>query len=258
LDVAPKTVLKQFEGGLNDKIQSFFQSKALGHTSKNIITISHYSAGQITEHFKIKNKKPTVIHCGVSDVFKPDTSTAAKKDFILFVGGFDRRKNLERLLQAYKILIKNKVKEKLILAGSGGANKKLYYDIEDLVKTTGMKEHVEIIKDPTETQLVELYNNAKLLVLPSLIEGFGLPVLEAMACGCPAACSNAASLPEVGGEAALYFDPYDVKEMAAVMGKILNDDGLRRELTAKGFARVKKFSWDEAGQKVYNIIKTAK
>jgi glycosyltransferase involved in cell wall biosynthesis len=258
LDVAQGTVLKDYKTRVSDRIQSFMQRKVISFTCESLITISDYSAGQITEHFKLKNKKPTVIHCGVSEIFKPSTNTAVKKDYILFVGGFDRRKNLERLLQAYKIIKHNKASEKLILAGSGGANKRLYYDIEELVKDAGLTEYVEIIKDPAETKLVELYNNAKLLVMPSLIEGFGLPVLEAMACGCPVACSNAASLPEVGGDAALYFDPYDVNEMAAVMNKMLNDDRLRKELTAQGLARAKKFSWDVAGRQVYAVIKNIK
>jgi glycosyltransferase involved in cell wall biosynthesis len=258
LDVAQGTVLKDYKTRVSDRIQSFMQRKVISFTCESLITISDYSAGQITEHFKLKNKKPTVIHCGVSEIFKPSTNTAVKKDYILFVGGFDRRKNLERLLQAYKIIKHNKASEKLILAGSGGANKRLYYDIEELVKDAGLTEYVEIIKDPAETKLVELYNNAKLLVMPSLIEGFGLPVLEAMACGCPVACSNAASLPEVGGDAALYFDPYDFNEMAPLIKKMLIYDRLRKELTAQGLARAKKFSWDVAGRQVYAVIKNIK
>jgi len=90
--------------------------------------------------------------------------------------------------------------------------------------------------------------------MPSFIEGFGLPVLEAMACGCPVACSNAASLPEVGGDAAMYFDPNDPEQMASVMERILDEPGLRQSMIDKGFENVKRFSWDKMAGELLEML----
>jgi glycosyltransferase involved in cell wall biosynthesis len=102
--------------------------------------------------------------------------------------------------------------------------------------------------------LVDIYKNAYIFVFPSLLESFGNAPLEAMACGCPVLASNAPAIPEVCGDAALYFDPYDPQDMADKIKKVLKDDILRKELITKGYQRVKKYTWEESAQKLLAIM----
>jgi glycosyltransferase involved in cell wall biosynthesis len=231
---------------------------ALDRIAHKVITVSQFSAKSIKSTIPAVSGKIEVINNGLPISFQhyqfKDVSSSQN---ILFVGGFDRRKNLERLLQAYKLLLSRSCTEKLLLVGSSGQNKRLYYDMPQLMTTYDFKDHLEIKHAVSDDQLAQLYASARVLVMPSLIEGFGLPILEAMACGCPVAASNAASLPEVGGDAAQYFDPYDIEDMANCIQRILTDGDLRQEMIAKGFEQVKKFSWLRAGEQVYVILKQA-
>lgn len=256
-DIAPATMLSAYHHTLLDKLQNKIQLYALKHIVSNVITVSKYSSIQIKNNTSIHSDKIRVIYNGVSSRYCNRVQQTKRRGFILYVGGFDRRKNLVRLLKAYKCLTNRGTKEKLVLAGNGGGNLKLYYNIEQLVEETGLKGFVEIIVEPTDERLVDLYTNARLLVQPSLIEGFGLTVLEAMACGCPVACSNAASLPEVGGDAVVYFNPYDVRDMTDVIQRVLNDEGLSREMIEKGYIQADKFSWTKAGEEVYKTLHNA-
>lgn len=256
LDIAPATMLFQYLPSWRDRLQIRLQMRAIARIADKVITISQFSAGSIATHLPIVAKKLQVVYCGLSGIFQlSEINDISSKPYILLVGGLDHRKNMERLLQAYKLLLLRGRTEKLLLVGSSGQNKKLYYDMPKLVKTYSLEDHVEIKSDIGDDELAQLYASARLLVMPSLIEGFGLPVLEAMACGCPVASSNAASLPEVGGEAALYFDPYNAIEMADCMERILTDENLRQQMIAKGREQVKKFSWQRAGEQVYRIFK---
>lgn len=258
LDLAPATILKTLFDNPIDRMQNILQMKMLPRVASRIITISQYSSYTIGKLMPEVMNRVSVVYCGVSEIFqKSGIYSDQINNYILFVGGFDRRKNLENLLKAYKILLARSVKFKLILAGSAGKNKKLYYDMPELIKINGLEKSVSIVDIEDDRHLRRLYQQASLLVLPSIIEGFGLPVLEAMACGCPVVCSNAASLPEVGGEAAIYFDPCDINEIALKIEMVLSDEKLRKEMISKGLKQATKFSWDEAGKKVYQVIKEA-
>lgn len=255
LDIAPATMLFPYLPSWHDRLQIRLQMRAIARIADKIITISQFSAGSIATHLPTVAKKLQVVYCGLSNIFQlSEINDISSKAYILFVGGLDHRKNLERLLQAYKLLLVRGCTEKLLLVGSSGQNKKLYYDMPKLVKTYSLEDHVEIKSGVDDGPLAKLYAGARLLVMPSLIEGFGLPVLEAMACGCPVASSNAASLPEVGGEAALYFDPYNTIEMADCMERILTDENLRQQMIARGCDQVKKFSWQKASEQIYRIF----
>lgn len=135
-----------------------------------------------------------------------------------------------------------------------GGCKELYYNMLGMVKMKNLSGKVEIIENPSDDRIIQLYQTAKVFVFPSVIEGFGLPVLEAMACGCPVACSNAASLPEVGGDAVLYFNPNDINGMAAAMTRLLDNDSLRLNLAQKGIERAKLFSWEKTAADIYKIL----
>ena len=128
---------------------------------------------------------------------------------------------------------------------------------ENLMERLGITAQVTF-RDRIDTdELVNLYRSATLVAVPSTYEGFGIPPLEAMACGCPVIASNASSVPEVCGDAAFYIDPYDIESIADGMYKVLTGEGLRRDLITKGFRRVKVFSWNESAKKVLNIINEA-
>ncbi len=258
LDIAPATKLFQYLPSWRDRLQNRLQMKALGRITDKVITISKFSADSIAAHLPKVAHKLQVVYCGLSSIFQlSEIKDMSSKPYILFVGGFDRRKNLERMLQAYKLLLARGRTEKLLLVGSAGENKKLYYDMPEMIAAHDLQKNVEIKSGVDDNQLVQLYGNARILVIPSLIEGFGLPVLEAMSCGCPVASSNAASLPEVGGDAVQYFDPYNIEDMANCMQRILTDHHLQQEMIARGHEQVKKFSWQKAGEQVYKLLKEA-
>jgi glycosyltransferase involved in cell wall biosynthesis len=255
LDVAPATNLFKYLPSRWDRLQNRLQMKRLAKVTDKVLTISRFSAYSIAAYLPEATDKLKVVYCGLSSKFqRPENRNSTPPSYVLFVGGFDRRKNLERLLQAYKLLLAREHREKLFLVGSAGQNRKLYYDMPELIKTYDLENHVEIKSGVDDDQLAQLYASARILVMPSIIEGFGLPVLEAMACGCPVACSNVASLPEVGGHAAHYFDPYNIQEMADCMERVLTSENLRQEMIAKGLEQVKKFSWLKAGEQVYEVL----
>lgn len=252
-DMASYTYLYRYQKRLIDRLQIKLQAKRLRRVALSVITGSQYSLGQIRFITGVPHKKINVVPYGIrQDLFFINNRN--KSNYILYVGGFDKRKNLERLLKAYRKIINEGNNIKMILAGSSGENDKLYYNMESLIKENRLEGKAIIKYNPSDKELIELYNTALLLVMPSIIEGFGLPVLEAMACGCPVVCSHAASLPEVGGDAAVYFDPYDVDDMVQKIGMVLKDNKLRNKMIIKGKQQINKFSWDEAGRRVYKIL----
>ena len=259
LDVAPATALRGIRRSWADRIQNRMQMARLEKVASRVITISRYSAGQIQRLSGIPAARISVIPCGVSAGYAPPPPGEPRDTFLLFVGAFDRRKNLERLLDAHAILRQQGFAGKLVLAGQsrpaspGG----LYIDIRALVMSKHLEGSVEIIENPSDDDVIRLYRTAALFVFPSLVEGFGLPVLEAMACGCPVVCSNVVSLPEVGGDAVRYFDPLDAADIARKVTHLLNDAGLRLSLGNKGRDRAIRFSWDEAGERTYQLLMEA-
>lgn len=258
LDVAPATLLSKLYAGTLDRIQNRLQMRMAPWVVDRVITISEYSAAEIRTLLPVLVDRTSVIYCGLSEAFRKAPGwRPAKEPYILYVGGFDRRKNLGNLLKAYKRLINKGRHERLLLAGSGGRNRKLYYDMPRLIRDMGLEGRALIVDVRDDDHLVRLYTGARMLAMPSIIEGFGLPVLEAMACGCPVASSNAASLPEVGGDAAVYFDPRDPKSMAQAMSRILDDPGLAKELSARGLLRSRKFDWSKAGAAAYSVLREA-
>jgi glycosyltransferase involved in cell wall biosynthesis len=258
LDIAPATYLRKYQS-LVDRLQNDLQLKMLPLASRRVITISNFSKKEILKKVPGLAGKLTVSYCGVNKIFKRDETLVSRQTpYILFVSGYDRRKNLENLIKAYKKMLAGGRNERLVLVGmSESQNPRLYYNAPELMRQYKIEAHVTLdtVKND-DKKLARLYHNAAMLVMPSFIEGFGLPVLEAMACGCPVACSNAASLPEVGGDAAMYFDPHDHNEMAEVMAKILTDSSLRKNMVARGYDNVKKFSWERMASDILAKLQT--
>jgi len=158
---------------------------------------------------------------------------------------------LIRLIQAYHFLVNKKgLGHLLYLVGMKGT---YYSKIIEKVKELGLKQHIMFIENPSFSQLKSFYEKASLFVFPSLIEGFGLPLLEAMSCGTPVVASNCSAPKEISGDAAYFVDPEDVEDIADGMWQVLNDSSLRQRLIEKGYIRAKQFSWENCALQTVKI-----
>ena len=176
-----------------------------------------------------------------------------ERDYVLFVSTIEPRKNVPTLLSAFQQLLDHYHPEvDLALAGASGW---LTDEVYGLVGRLGLTGRVHFLGRVSDEELVWLYNAARMLVLPSFYEGFGLPPLEAMACGTPVIVSNVSSLPEIVGDAALLFDPTDVGELTVAMWRLLSDEPLRSELVGKGFKRAACFSWERAARETLELYR---
>jgi len=216
-----------------------------------VIAVSRHTARDLERLLGVPPERIHVVPNGVDGRFRPLSRREVERfrhrrglpeRFILYVGTIEPRKNLETLVRAYAELLRQDPRAAIPLIIAGGRG--WYYEgvfalverlrLETVIRFPGFIDHRE---------LPLWYNAATLFVFPSLYEGFGLPVLEAMACGTPVVASNASSLPEVVGEAGLLVEPCDVEGLAESMRRVLMDTGLREELCARGRARASEYSW---------------
>jgi glycosyltransferase involved in cell wall biosynthesis len=174
--------------------------------------------------------------------------------YILYLGRLESRKNVKNLVLAYKLFRKKtKLTPKLVLAGKEGFGfSEIKTEIDKL--DANIKNDIIIPGYIAEKDLPHLYAGAELFVFPSLYEGFGIPILEAMACGTPVSCSKTSSLPEAGGEAALYFDPEKPEEIAETINSVLTNPALKTKMIAKGYEQAKKFSYSKMAKEVLAVI----
>ena len=177
--------------------------------------------------------------------------------FILFTGTLEPRKNVKGLLTAYRAMRERpsfglSEMPPLVLAGRRGW---LYDEIFARIAALKLEGSVHFVENAPNEDLIALYNAAALFVLPSFYEGFGLPVLEAMACGTPVVCSERGSLPEVAGDAALFVNPDDLDGLASAMGRALEDQPLRAQMRSKGLAQAARFSWERTARETLGIYK---
>ena len=231
--------------------------------SQKVFTVSEHARQDIIEHYGIPENNVVVTYNAVSEDFRKLTKDEldeaglrqrfdiSDKRFILSVCNLQPRKNLVRLIRAFTALKeKYEIEEQLVIVGKKAW---MYDDI--------LSEAIQNAKDIIFTdyvdglELVRLYNAAHCFVYPSFFEGFGIPPLEAMACGTPVAVSDATSLPEVVGDAGIYFDPFDTDKMGEAIKLLLDDSGLCEELREKGFKRVKQFSWEKSAEKIIQTYK---
>ena len=225
--------------------------------AKKIITISENTKKDIIKYFHIEPSKIEITYPAVSDDFNPSQakSEIMKKkygEYILYVGAIRPHKNILRLLDAFNKLKKEKkIKHKLILIGKGKIP--YIYDVRKKISDFSLANEVLIMEEIEQDKLIDFYCGADLFVFPSLYEGFGLPPLEAMVCGCPVVCSNNSSLPEVVGDAALLVNPYNVNEITDAIYKILTNEKLKNNLVKKGFERAKMFSWKKMTEETLKI-----
>ncbi|MGQ9804369.1 MAG: glycosyltransferase family 4 protein [Anaerolineae bacterium] len=228
-----------------------------------VIAVSECTKRDAVRYYGIPEEKITVIYEGVNPRFRPanpETVAAVRRKyglpehFILYVGTIEPRKNLTTLLEAFHHLAALRSGDlRLVIVGKRGW---LYEGFFRRLRELGLEERVHFTGYVPDEDLPALYSAADLFVFPSLYEGFGLPVLEAMACGTPAVCSNTSSLPEVAGNAALLVSPTDVRGLAEAMARALTDDALRATLRAKGLERAGEFSWARAARETLRVYQT--
>lgn len=234
-----------------------FMIAAACRKAKKIITISENTKNDIIKYFHIEPSKIEITYPAVSDDFNPspEKSEVMKKkygEYILYVGAIRAHKNILRLLDAFNKLKKEKkIKHKLILIGKGKIP--YIYDVTKKISDFSLGSEVLIIEEIGQDKLADFYRGADLFVFPSLYEGFGLPPLEAMACGCPVICSNNSSLPEVVGDAALTVSPISVDDIASAIYKVSNDANIRNNLVKKGLERATMFSWKKMAEETLKI-----
>jgi len=175
-----------------------------------------------------------------------------KDPFILYVGTLEPRKNIPTLIHAFAKVKKDGFPQKLLLIGGKGWK---YEEIFSAINELSLTDQILIPGYVPDEDLVYFYNVADLFVYPSLYEGFGLPPLEAMACGTPVITSNKSSLPEVVGDAALLVDPLDVRALAGAIERVLANEELRAQLSERGLKRAKFFSWKKTAERTWEVYR---
>ncbi|MCF6239868.1 MAG: glycosyltransferase family 4 protein [Bacteroidales bacterium] len=231
-----------------------------------IITVSKFEKNRIADFFKLKSDKLSVVYNGVGKHFvkidEPRQKYFIKNkyklpdEFIFFLGNTDPKKNTSGVLKAYELYLKTSSK-KLPLVMSD-FNKEVLIQNLSRINAENIIDNIYLTGYISNMDLPAIYNQAALFLYPSLRESFGIPVLEAMACGVPVITSNTSSMPEISGEAAFFVNPFNVQEITDAMIKIENDIEFKNQLIQKGFKQAEKFSWEAMAQNVLNIYQEIK
>ncbi len=230
--------------------------------AEHLVFVSHSARADTEEWFHRVLPNASVIHHGCSRSFRPDLDPGritevkrqygAPNEYILYLGTLEPRKNINSLLKAFSRLAATNKRVRLVIAGKKG----WYYQRSfDLVKELAIEEQVSFAGYVDEKDKPYLIAGAKLFVYPSLYEGFGLPVLEAMACGVPTIASHVASLPEVAGDGALLIDPSSVDELASTLEQVYFDPELRSSLRSRGLIQAAKFSWEKSVEELIAVYR---
>lgn len=244
--------------GFSRKFAAWYQFLVprLARRIRKIITISQFSCDRLLEYCRVAREKIVVIPQGVDGRFRPLSPEAIAElrlkvqlpdRYVLFVGNLAPRKNLLRLLAAWELVRPRFPDTSLVLAG---ARNQVFRDAGLPAPPPGVMAAGYV----ADEHLPALYCGAECFAFPSLYEGFGLPVLEAMACGVPVLASNVTSLPEVAGDAALLVDPYSVEAIADGLARLLADAALRRELSGRGITRAAEFTWDRTAAQTWQVL----
>ncbi len=211
-------------------------------TIDHVITISEHSRGDLLAHVPLRPDQVSVTPLGLdAERFRPADHHQQGRPYVLCVAGDDPTKNVGCLVEAFAKLSEG-LRSRFDLLLAGDVCKRV--DIRAAVDRLGIGAQTKLIGRVSDEELIAYYQQATAFVFPSLYEGFGLPVLEAMGCGCPVICSNLSSLPEVAGDAALLIDPNDSGQLATEMSHVLESPALQGTLRARGLARAGQFSWD--------------
>jgi len=249
---------------LLDRLYLDLTTRYHARVAARLLAISYATRDDLVRHYSVPAERITVTYLAAGKDFRPvedaEQIGAVKArygiygDYFLHVGTLQPRKNLVRLIQAFAQAATVIPKACLVLAGGKGW---LYEEIFATVRELGLRGKVIFAGYVPERDLPALYSGALALVFPSLYEGFGLPVLEAMACGTPVVCSNTSSLPEVAGEAALLVNPADTAALAAAMIQVVSNPSLRADLRLRGLKQARRFSWERCARETLAALQEA-
>lgn len=264
-DVIP-LVLPEYARPLHVRIYMSLVSVAARKASA-ILTVSETSKNDIVRTLGIPAERVHVTYNATDSSLRPvyDEATldsvreahGITGNFLLYFGGFDVRKNVERIILAYQAALPSFLRPcQLVIAGSLSlVGHPLYPDPRPLIRRLGLEGKVIVTGKISEEEKPNLYSAATGFVFPSLYEGFGMPVLEAMACGTPVITSDTSSLPEVAGDAALLVDPTSVDALAGAIVRLMTDPALREDLKSRGIHRASQFSWDTSAAKTLEVYR---
>ncbi len=236
---------------LKSKFYAWPMLTLVSKKAAHIFTLSEYSKNAIIEILGVPEEKVTVTHCGVGPQFFPESREKARqtvqrecgitRPYILYVGNLKPHKNVQGLLQAFALTMSRTVRDcQLLIVGDDAVGGRV---LKNLAAKLSLGTASRFAGKVSDEVLRCAYSAAELTVLPSFEEGFGLPVLESMACGTPVACSRSASLPEVGGNAVEYFDPHDIESIATTVARLLESEDDRTRLRQLGFSNLQRFTW---------------
>ncbi len=238
---------------------NFFQPFAVRRADR-VLTVSEFSKTNIEKRLGVRESKIRVIPNGISPAFRlladekmveeVKARLGIRGRYIFNAGGESPWKNVARLIEAYSAL---DCPEELVITGV--RSEKVRAGHLEKIKELGLKDRVHLLTYVSEQDLIALYNGASVFIYPSLLEGFGFPPLEAMACGVPVAASNAASIPEVTGAAALSFDGNRTADIAGALRRLLTDEELRADLRKRGFERVRRFTWEQNARETLKVYR---
>ncbi len=229
-----------------------------------VIAVSRHTRDDLVKYLGLEEEKIAVVYNGVAEKYRPrkreevlarlPEKVDRERPYALYVGRFDPYKNAVGLVREFKrFLDRSRPEANLVLAGHYDPR---YPQVFEEVEKLGLASRVIFLDQLGEEDLIYLYRGARVLVLPSFYEGFGLPPLEAMACGTPVICSNRGSLPEVVGEAAIVIDPGEEGSIARALEKIWTDDRLAAELREKGLARAGNFTWKKTAEETLAVYRS--
>jgi glycosyltransferase involved in cell wall biosynthesis len=245
---------------LGQKLSSY-KTQRTARRARKVVTVSKFSSRELMELFGLSAEQIAVIPNGVSEDFFPRRDAGAflslkqriglaSDRFLLFVGGADPRKNHRLVLEAASLIRPSLEGRTLLLAGDATHP---FGSYEGTAKSYGLMDRVLCPGRLSQSDLQLLYSHAELFLFPSLYEGFGMPVLEAMACGAPVITSKTTALEEVAGDSAMLVDPHNASELADRMIEVLESESLRASLKAKGFARAKQYTWAQSALQTHDL-----
>jgi len=244
---------------LRDRIGLELDYRGIKRAEK-IIAVSKSTKNDLVKHLRVPEERIDVVYQGIDHkLFKPThTPAPVKEPYILYVGSEQPRKNLTTLLKAFYKLKQGDSRfsdMKLVKVGNPGKMRSFRENTLEIIDALNLRKDVVFTGFVPRKELPNYYSNAECLVLPSLYEGFGRPVAEAMACGCPVITSNTSSLPEVVGDAGLMVDPRDVNALENTMKEVLTNEGLKKNMVRKGLKRASNFSWQKTAKETSEIYK---
>ncbi|MBI4666589.1 MAG: glycosyltransferase family 4 protein [Nitrospinae bacterium] len=259
-DMIQSALRKEHYNSIKHRLHIESQKKAL-NGARLVIAISHHTKQDVIKHAGVDPEKIVVIYNGVDPVFRPGAGEGFARltlpeKFVLNVGGIDFRKNISLLLTAFCELSRKHPDYRLVVTGEITRDPQ-YGSFTRMVDKLGLAEKIITTGYVSTEELAALYNRARMMFYPSVYEGFGLPVAEAMACGAPVISTNCSSIPEVAGEAAILLPPDKPEAFAQALITLAENEGERERLKKAGIERAAMFTWEECARKTFEALAAA-